>query len=527
MAHTSEYHWCLQNYEHIEFPNGGDPVPAASTQKLSPFESLASISDSSGTLLMYTDGISLWDGSLTNSSLVASNIGGNGHVSRSVIIVPPAGSNGTDYHVFTVRHDTATLSGSSPVLGKVIHSTYRPNSGTLTQIISPNTISSDVISNTYDNTERLAATSHAECDKYWMIYQDGQAAKLHAVLVDSNAAPTTVVSSTSNLQQSDLWGEHGYMKFSPDGKMLAYTDLFSSHVVLLAFDNATGAFTDLHMISNAPFCYGVEFSPDSKTLYVAALGTQDVRAHTIANGNATYSALPVVVSGGYYISLQLAPNDKIYGKPISGTNLVEIGQPNTPLTPAVVPNALYADGSVITLLPSYVLPTFTRFSDACAEPKSCCDGCVFPWTSGSILDPGNSDYPNFTNPEILTQKFSLGNWVGTDGVAYNGLTPWHRTARLMELSVLKLPLPTGYIGSANLDIVVLDYAGNVLRTISTATINMISVLDYSWMPISLSTITGDLDVLAGEVVAGQLTMDTSNAPSTILTYQLSGSGRFL
>jgi len=511
MTRPSEYHWVLQNYEHIEFPNGGDPVPAAPTQNLAPFEGLASISDSSGSLVMYTDGASIWDGSLTNNSLIASNVSGNSNYVRSAIIVPPAGTGGTDYHVFSADHDRITLPGATPILGKIVHSTYRPNAGTVSQIIPPNTITSDIIRPNYDNTERLAATSHAECDKYWMIFQDGQNAELHAVLVDSNAAPTTVVSSPSSLQQSDFWGEHGEMRFSPDGKMMAYTDLSSSHVVLFAFDNMTGVFTDMHIISDALFCHGLEFSPDSKKIYVSSLGMQDIRAHVIANGPQSYSALPVIVSNNYVLSMQLAPNDKIYCKPAVGSNLIEIGQPNTPLSPAIVQNALYADGTVITLSQSYTLPIFTRISDSCAQSQSSCKSCVFPWTSGSILEPHNFDYPNFSNPEVLTQTLSLANSVGTDGMAYNGLTPWHRKAELMELSVLKLPLPAGYIGSANLDIVVLDYSGVVLRTISTTTINLVTLVDYSWTSINLSTVIGDLYISSGEIVAGQLTMDTTNS----------------
>lgn len=365
MTRPNEYHWVLGHYDHIEFPNGGDPVPAPSTQ-LSTLEGLAAISDQTGALLMYTDGQSIWDGSLTPTSRITTpSLGGDPSSTQSAIIVPPAGIGGTDYHVFAVGTDDRAPAD------KVYHSTFRPASGTIAPILAPTPIS-DMISTSYDNTERLAATSHADCEKYWVILQDGQSANLHALLVDANAAPTTVVTSTSGLQQSGAW-EGGYMKFSHDGKMLAYADFRSDHVVLLAFDTATGLFTDMHLIQDVPYCYGIEFSPDNQTLYVSSYRRDDVRAHSIASGPVSYPTLPLISAGVRIGALQLAPNGKIYGKASRASNLLEIGQPDTPLTPAVVPNATYADGTVITLTPNpasrpwrHGLPTFTRLSDACA-----------------------------------------------------------------------------------------------------------------------------------------------------------------
>lgn len=295
---------------------------------------------------MYTDGKTIWDATLTNFSHIAASLGGDSTTTQAVIIVPPAGPGGTDYHVFTVHSEEST-----DVADPVNHSTYRPGLGTITQIIPPHTVS-DIISTTYNNTERLTAVSHADCENYWVILQDGESTNMHALLVDSDAPPTTVVTSTSNLRASGNW-ESGYMKLSPDGTVLAYADYVSGHVILLAFDNATGLFTDMHKVTDTGKCYGIEFSPDSKTLYISCKvqsnTENDVRAHTIANGTETRLSLPVISSGGYIFALQLAPNGKIYGKPGVGPYLLEIGKPNTPLTPAVVQNATYADGSVITV----------------------------------------------------------------------------------------------------------------------------------------------------------------------------------
>lgn len=519
MTHPHEYHWVLGNFDHIEFPNGGDPVPAAPTQ-MSAVEGVAVISDASGSLLMYTDGVSIWDGSLTNSSQVATFIGGNTSTTQSAIIVPPAGG-GTNYHVFAVRSDDS----SSP--DNVVHSTYQPGSGTVTQIITPHPIS-DIVSTSFDNTERIAATSHADCEKFWLLFQDGQSSNLHALLIDSDEAPTTVVTSTSSLQQS-AGREAGYMKVSPDGTIMAYCDFDTKHVVILAFDNATGLFTDMHEVTDTGKCYGLEFSPDSQTIYIASIDNpRDVRAHTITNGTEAFSTLPVISSGVAVWAMQLAPNGKIYGKKAPpNANLLEIGQPNTPLTPAVVPNATYADGSVITLSTLSFwkagLPTFTRISDACSEPRQNQPSYLFPWFSATVLNH-HSDQA----VEPLTPYISSFNRPGPDLTAHQSMSPLNADARLVDISVFKdKSLFAGYTDTIDFSLVVLDFAGNILRTISTANIDFQAAPDAVWLPVTLSTNGADTTILAGEVVAGQILVGSPPSQFGHFPYQMTGRGRFV
>jgi len=378
MTRPTEYHWTLGHFDHIEFPGGGDPVPAAPTQ-MSAQEGHSCISDDAGNLLMYTNGVGLWDGSLGSSSqIVTSGMGGHQSSTTSAIIVPPAGPGGTDYHVFAVGSDDDVIFANSN--DPVVHSTYRVVSGTVTQILPPTALTIPGMAN-FDKTERMAAISHVDCDKFWVIVQDGISNNLSAILVASDARPTAAVTSSSALQSTDFW-EGGYMKISPDGTVLAFADMASKHVALLRFDRATGMLSDMHPIKEVT-CYGLEFSADSKTLYLGTLdpfngqATPSVRAHTIANGAQAGAALPIIYNDLPVLAMQLAPNGKIYGRIAGGATLFEIGQPNTPLSPAATTSATYADGTVIQLSAQNQqggagLPNFTRIADACLITKDSC-----------------------------------------------------------------------------------------------------------------------------------------------------------
>jgi hypothetical protein len=108
------------------------------------------------------------------------------------------------------------------------------------------------------------------------------------------------------------------------------------------------------------------------------------------------------------------------------------------------------------------------------------------------------------------------------------LLPLHRKAQLAEIMLLRFADNQGqqYTAAINFDLVVMDYAGVVKRQISTATINYRTIPLATWTPISLSVVPGDLDIAAGELVAGQLTFGAalSTGSSFWTVYQLSGTG---
>lgn len=165
----------------------------------------------------------------------------------------------------------------------------------------------------------------------------------------------------------------------------------------------------------------------------------------------------------------------------------------------------------------------------CCDPSTASQPASFLWHSGNVLEPHSLT----GGQEFLSSMGPVNNWADTDLKNYMGLTPLHRNARLIEISLIKFPnvVITGspYTATVIFNLVVLDYNGLVIKTISTAPINYQSTALRTWIPISLSTVPGDLDIPAGQLVAGELTFGAAFASgqSSFLVYQLSGTGMLL
>ena len=155
---------------------------------------------------------------------------------------------------------------------------------------------------------------------------------------------------------------------------------------------------------------------------------------------------------------------------------------------------------------------------------------LFIWQSGMILDL-NASYGTATEP--LGPVFGIGGAPNAALKSSLCLLPLHRKAQLKEIFLLRFPEyhsgTTPYNPAIEFDLVVMDYSGALIRKISTATLDYKAVPLKVWTPISLSAAPGDLDVMPGEVVAGQLTFDTAMPSSSIYStqFQLSGTGVLL
>ena len=129
----------------------------------------------------------------------------------------------------------------------------------------------------------------------------------------------------------------------------------------------------------------------------------------------------------------------------------------------------------------------------------------------------------------MTPGFVFGNSPNAALKAYQGLLPLHKKAQLKEISLLRFAeqaFGPPYTASINLDLVVLDFNGAVIRQISTVTMNYRLIQLGVWTPIALSAVAGDLDIMPGQLIAGQLTFGAALPTGTtfIAVYQLSGTG---
>ncbi len=376
---THDWHWTFGKTCHISFPNGGDPV-VAGPHAFKSDEGCATWSDAFGQLSFYTDGQGLWNGS--HAPVPSALLGGAQSSAHSAIIVPPAGG-GSRFHIFAVRDWASGISNAGPITYTAVTA-----SGSTVAIVSP---PAPLSFGPKKASEKLAAIPHRDCDKYWVVSLDmlqgsPGASMLYSMLIESDAGPSLGKTFSFPYPLKATPAAAGYcMKFSPDGKRLAMSSI--SHVAILDFDRATGAFalhseiTDLSGMKGELAIYGIEFSPSSRYLFMSGINSGEVRRHQISNGSTTFAATDLIGTstdiphGSYRLgALQLGPNGKIYGAKVSGTTLLEIGDPDN-ASPAAVAFKLKATdsaGQVMTFPKESVtlgLPTFTRIADDCVGDR--------------------------------------------------------------------------------------------------------------------------------------------------------------
>jgi hypothetical protein len=171
---------------------------------------------------------------------------------------------------------------------------------------------------------------------------------------------------------------------------------------------------------------------------------------------------------------------------------------------------------------------------------NCCNGngssaaspaqaAPFIWQSGIILDPMGT---LTATVEPLSPIFGIGNSPNAALKANLGMLPLHRKAQLKEISLIRFAEQVSgspYTASINFDLVVLDLNGVFIRQISTVTIDYRLIPLRTWTPITLSAVSGALDVLPGQLIAGQLTFGAAMPSGSFLSanYQLSGTGILL
>lgn len=229
--------------------NSGAPVPLLDGALVTG-EGCATICDSEGNLLFYTDGIRAFN-RLHQQMPNGFGMTGDPSSAQSALIVPKPGSDDI-YYLFTVagQGDPAgfgysvvdmTLDGG---LGDVIAATKN------TQLFTP-------------SCEKVAAVKHANGLYMWVISHAMYSNRYYAYLLDCNGLRPPVL---SDVGQVEGWPGWGYLTASPDGTKLA-SAMRAPGFEVLDFDPATGVVSNPLLLSSPGEAYGVSFSPDNNLLY--------------------------------------------------------------------------------------------------------------------------------------------------------------------------------------------------------------------------------------------------------------------
>jgi len=306
--------WFFGQNAGINFNNGtATPI---TNGKLNTNEGCASFSDSSGNLLFYTDGISVWNS--THSKMPnGQNLLGDPSSTQSAIIVPHPGNTNL-FYIFTVGannydNDGNLIKATEGLNAYIVDMSLRSGLGD---------ISGSVINlsgtQTTSWSEKVTSVKGSECNTFWVISLVEN--KYVSFKIDINGLNSNPVESFVSFTADD---QRGYLKVSPDGKKLVSATYGQGKCYLYSFDDSSGIVSNngISLFDNPQidgYAYGVEFSPNSTKLYCSTLIGNNpdyinkLFQFDLNDLNIPSSKFLVNQEAGFRGGLQLAPNGKIY-----------------------------------------------------------------------------------------------------------------------------------------------------------------------------------------------------------------------
>jgi gliding motility-associated-like protein len=310
--------WYFGENAGLDF-NSGNPV-ALTDGQLNTQEGCATICNSSGQLLFYTDGITVWN---RNHQIMPNGTGLFGHPSstHSATIVPLPGSS-TLFYVFTLD----AFVGINGFCYSIVDMSLNGGFGAVTtkniQLYTP-------------SNEKLSVVKHANNSDFWVVTRQWSSNNFVSYLLTSSGVSSTpIISSAGALISGATDNVLGQMKISPNGSKIALCNL-NDNVELFDFNTNTGVVSNAIQLYNADKSYGVEFSPNSQLLYVSNLN-QLIDVYKILQFQVNAPNVPSSLQTIYSINqtnadfwaMQLGPDGKIYVTEAQEESLAVIQNPN-------------------------------------------------------------------------------------------------------------------------------------------------------------------------------------------------------
>ncbi|MEO5998361.1 MAG: gliding motility-associated C-terminal domain-containing protein [Chitinophagaceae bacterium] len=315
--------WFFGKNAALNFGSGA-PVFTPGSALVSP-AGCSSISDNQGNLLFYSNGVTVWN---RNHQPMPNGTGldGDAGATQSVLITFHPG-NANLYYVFTM--DKA--GGANGLRYSLVDMSLNGGLGDV------DGTQKNVVFNLL-GSEKIGAVKHRNGRDIWLVVPFANSNSFFVYLIDC----TGLISFPYVFNVGGALNSAGYMKFSPDGKKLAVAN-FGDNFEILDFDNSNGVLSNPQLIPSAlpglncgP--YGVEFSPDSKLLYVTEAytckpsNTYDIYQFRLDPLISNTVASRVLLDAGNTNmagALQLGPDNKIYIAYDGASYLGAINSPNT------------------------------------------------------------------------------------------------------------------------------------------------------------------------------------------------------
>ncbi len=281
-------------------------------------EGCASISDSDGNLLFYTDGSNVYN---RNHTLMDQGFGllGNASSTQSAIIIPKP-QDPDIYYIFTV--DTGVAGGGQDAGLNYYEVDMTGDSGlgsVTTDFRNPNNLLPVC-------SEKITAINDPVNDDILIIVYgtDGTTADFNTFFTFRVTAAGVQNTPIASPQLTSSRDRRGYLKLSPDGQFLVNCN-FGDPSYIYDYDRATGiASNERELIFPAPnsSAYGIEYSPNSSLLYITTANsagggsvstfTTSLYQFDLNAANIPASRLELDSRPGYRGALQLGIDGKIY-----------------------------------------------------------------------------------------------------------------------------------------------------------------------------------------------------------------------
>jgi hypothetical protein len=285
--------------------NSGSPV-ALTNGALLTFEGVAAMSDQSGNLLFYTNGVTVWNRNHVPMTNGTGLLGDQSSTQSAVIVQKPGSPN--IYYIFTSDNDV----GPDGIRWSEVDMTQSAGLGSVT--------ANKNVSLFAPSCEKLCVVRNCNNVDAWVISHDWNTNTFRSWSV--SALGVGVIQSWSlagvvpnGIQQSS----YGQLKASPNGRKLAacYYGLSTGGLNVIQtydFNPTTGFVTNAQTISTEVGIYGCEFSPDGKILYGGCNQGLLLQWNLCAGTLAQIQASRTIISnaGPFIGSLQTGPDGKIY-----------------------------------------------------------------------------------------------------------------------------------------------------------------------------------------------------------------------
>lgn len=426
--------WYFGNNAGLDF-NSGSPVALLNGQ-LDTQESCGSIADTSGQLLFYTDGMSVFN---RNHVVMPNGSGllGQSSSSQSGTIVPAPGST-TLFYIFTTDRE----GHPNGFRYSVVDMSLNGGLGDVTTV-------KNVLVFT-PSLECISVVSKGNNIDYWVVVHGFNNNKFFSYsLTNAGLSATPVESAVGTAITGSGFDAAAVIKIAPSGSKLAFTSV-TDVAQLFDFDNNTGVVSNpITLSTETGELYGIEFSPNENVLYIVnsfyKVYQYDLLAANIPNSKITLYNGPDVPG-----QLQLGPDGKIY---IANYGKGKLGVISNPNVVGLGCDLQMQSFDLSGRISSLGLPSFNRsYFTAGFTATNFCEGTATQFTLSTTQNINSVNW-DFGDGSPISNSFNPSHLyanAGTYTVTMNATGAGGTISKSKVITILALPIVAGTVANQNL-----------------------------------------------------------------------------